>query len=51
MSKSKIPLDTSLNEEWPQVHAKMQRLGLKPEELLEGTAKSESSANAKEKER
>src|SRR3974390_1480045 len=40
-----------LNEEWPQVHAKMQRLGLKPEELLEGSATHEPSANAKEKER
>jgi GntR family transcriptional regulator len=40
-----------LSEEWPQVHAKMQRLGLKPEELLEGSAQREPSANAKEKER
>ena len=43
-----------LAEEWPQVHAKMQRLGLKPEELLEGNAKREPSSNAKvvkEKER
>lgn len=40
-----------LSEEWPQVHAKMQRLGLKPEELLDGSAQREPSANAKEKER
>jgi len=40
-----------LTEEWPQVYAKMQRLGLKPEELLEGSATREPSAKAKEKER
>ena len=40
-----------LSEEWPQVHARMQRLGLRPEELLEGTATRDPSANAKEKER
>jgi GntR family transcriptional regulator len=37
-----------LAEEWPQVHARIQRLGLRPEELLEGGAKDEPSANAKE---
>ena len=37
-----------LAEEWPQVHAKMQRLGLKPEQLLEGSADREPSSNAKE---
>jgi len=43
-----------LAEEWPQVHAKMQRLGLKPDELLQGDAKREPSSNTtepKEKER
>jgi len=40
-----------LNEEWPQVHAKMQRLGLKTEELLEGSTTREPTPNAKEKER
>jgi len=37
-----------LSEEWPQVREKMQRLGLKPEELLEGGAKRESPSNANE---
>ena len=40
-----------LAEEWPQVHAKMQRLGLKLEELLDGEATRDTSLNAKEKER
>jgi GntR family transcriptional regulator len=37
-----------LVEEWPQVHARMQRLGLRPEELLEGGANHEPSPDAKD---
>jgi GntR family transcriptional regulator len=40
-----------LAEEWPQVRTRMQRLGLKPEELLEGGATGTSSINTNEKER
>jgi GntR family transcriptional regulator len=40
-----------LAEEWPRVSATIQRLGLKPEELLDGTAKRRSKSTAKEEER
>src|SRR5437660_7567142 len=35
-----------LDEEWPRVHATIQRLGLKPEELLDGRAKPRSKSTA-----
>src|ERR1700694_4718789 len=35
-----------LAEEWPRVHATIQRLGLKAEELLNGTAKRQPSPDA-----
>ena len=35
-----------LAEEWPRVHATIQRLGLKAEELLNGTAKRRPSPDA-----
>jgi GntR family transcriptional regulator len=35
-----------LPEEWPRVHATIQRLGLKAEELLNGTAKRRPSPDA-----
>lgn len=35
-----------LNEEWPRVHAAIQRLGLKPEELLNGNGAAPSSPGA-----
>ena len=35
-----------LAEEWPRVQATIQRLGLKAEELLNGTSKSRSSSDA-----
>jgi GntR family transcriptional regulator len=37
-----------LAEEWPRVQATIQRLGLTPEELLNGSAKRRSSKIAKE---
>jgi GntR family transcriptional regulator len=37
-----------LAEEWPRVYATMQRLGLKPEELLDGVAPRRSSNGAEE---
>ena len=37
-------------EEWPRVHATIQRLGLKPEELLESAAARTSSSDTAEKE-
>src|SRR5579864_4007871 len=37
-----------LGEEWPRVHATIQRLGLKAEELLDGSAKSPSSKTDEE---
>ena len=40
-----------LTEEWPRVQATMQRLGLKPEELLNGDAKLQSKSPAEEEER
>jgi len=39
-----------LAEEWPRVHATIQRLGLKAEELLDGAATRRSSANDAEEE-
>ena len=39
-----------LAEEWPRVHATIQRLGLKPEELLESAAARTSSSDTAEKE-
>ncbi len=39
-----------LAEEWPRVSATIQRLGLKPEELLNGAAKPRSKSTAKEEE-
>jgi len=38
-------------EEWPRVAATMQRLGLKPEDLLNGNAKPRSKSKSKEEER
>jgi GntR family transcriptional regulator len=35
-----------LGEEWPRIYATIQRLGLTPEELLNGGAKSPSSSDA-----
>ncbi len=40
-----------LTEEWPRVQATIQRLGLKAEELLDGTADRQSKSKAKEEER
>ena len=39
-----------LAEEWPRVSATIQRLGLKPEELVDGAAKRRSKSTAKEEE-
>src|SRR6266540_7354751 len=40
-----------LGEEWPRIHATIQRLGLKPQELLDGGAsRSKSKAREKDKE-
>jgi len=39
-----------VKEEWPRVSATMQRLGLKPEELLNGNAKPRSKTKSKEEE-
>jgi GntR family transcriptional regulator len=39
-----------LAEEWPRVSATIQRLGLKAEELLNGSAKPRSKSTAKEEE-
>jgi hypothetical protein len=38
-----------LDEDWPRIHATIQRLGLKPEELRGGAAKHPSSKAAKSK--
>ena len=38
-----------LGEEWPRVHATIQRLGLKAEELLDGANSGSSSDGAKSK--
>jgi GntR family transcriptional regulator len=40
-----------LAEEWPRIHATIERLGLKPEDLLNGGAKSHSKAKEKKEER
>jgi GntR family transcriptional regulator len=40
-----------LAEEWPRVQAAIQRLGLTPEELLDGAATRRSKSKAKEQER
>jgi GntR family transcriptional regulator len=40
-----------LAEEWPRVHAAIQRLGLTPEELLNAAATRRSSSKATRKER
>ena len=40
-----------LTEEWPRVQATIQRLGLKAEELLDGTANRQSKSKAKAEER
>ena len=40
-----------LTEEWPRVQATIHRLGLKAEELLDGTAKQQSKSKAKAEER
>ncbi len=37
-----------LAEEWPRVQATIQRLGLKPEELLEGSGSGEATAGGDE---
>jgi GntR family transcriptional regulator len=37
-----------LTEEWPRVQATIQRLGLKAEELLDGTANRQSKSKAEE---
>jgi GntR family transcriptional regulator len=39
-----------LAEEWPRVHATIQRLGLTPEELLDGAATGRSSSKTSRKE-
>jgi GntR family transcriptional regulator len=38
-----------LGEEWPRIHAIIQRLGLKPEELLENGAGRQTSSRSKTK--
>ncbi len=40
-----------LAEQWPRIHATIQRLGLTPEELLDAAAPSRPSPDAAEKER
>lgn len=40
-----------LTEEWPRVHATIQRLGLTPEELLEAGTNGKSSPDSSEEER
>ena len=40
-----------LAEEWPRVYGTIQRLGLKPEELLENGAGRQRKAKAKEEEK
>jgi len=37
-----------LKEEWPRIHATIQRLGLKPEELLDGAATPKSEPKKEE---
>jgi len=40
-----------LSEQWPRIHATIQRLGLKPEELLESGPNSEPSTKTTKEER
>jgi GntR family transcriptional regulator len=40
-----------LNEEWPRIHATIQRLGLTPKELLDAAANRRSKPKDKEEER
>ncbi|SRR5712692_8587801 len=40
-----------LTEEWPRVHATIQRLGLTPKELLDAAAKHRSSSKSAKEER
>ena len=40
-----------LAEEWPRVHATIQRLGLTPEELLKASSNGQSSSDSDKKER
>jgi len=40
-----------LNEEWPRIHATIERLGLTAEDLLNGSATRRSKAKLKEEER
>ncbi len=40
-----------LAEQWPRIHATIQRLGLTPEELLDAAAPSRQSPDAAEEER
>jgi len=40
-----------LQEEWPRIHATIQRLGLKPEDLLNGAGEQEAKKKEKEEER
>ena len=37
-----------LAEEWPRIHATMQRLGIKAEDLLDGTGRSQSHTEEEE---
>jgi GntR family transcriptional regulator len=43
--------DRFLGEEWPRIHATIERLGLSAEELLKDGASSESKSKEKEEER
>jgi GntR family transcriptional regulator len=38
-----------LSEEWPRIHATIQRLGLTPEELLDGAAPHKSNAKKEDR--
>lgn len=38
-----------LNEEWPRIHATIQRLGLKPEDLLDGEGRRAASPSSTKK--
>src|SRR3954454_7505912 len=40
-----------LTAEWPRIRAAIQRLGLRAEELLDGTAQQQSTSKAEEEER
>ena len=39
-----------LEEQWPQIHATIQRLGLTPEELLQASSAAETSSSKKKEE-